>query len=151
LKSTIGIGLVILATTLLGCAPRADDLLALGAEAEQVATRVDGAPAFAESEVGVDGEWTLVLVSNSASSESLRGTGLSADNLARIDGRSKSFKEANCVVFISHGTVAFAEWPETAGVLTRSFAITGNGRRRIQVHLKRVSNRPEVIDLMLAP
>ena len=111
MKLSIGIGFVVLATTLLGCAPRADDLLALSAEAEAVATRLGGDPTFAESEVGVEGNWTLVLVPNSASSESLRGTGLSADDAARIDRRSKSFKEEHCVVFISHGAIAFAEWP----------------------------------------
>lgn len=142
---------MILATALLACAPRADDLLALSTEAEQVAIRLGADPTFAENEVGVEGEWILVLVPNRTSSESLRGTGLSEDDLARIAGRSKSFKDENCVVFISHGTIAFARWPSMAGNVPRPFTIKGQGRKRIQVHLQRTLTGPEVIDLKLAP
>jgi hypothetical protein len=131
------------------CTSNANDLLALGEEAQRTAQSETAKTAVAEGQIGSGTRWTLALIPRNASGESLRAAGLSPDQISRVERRSPTYLDHDSAAFITLAAVAFAEWPVNAGALPRPFVVSESGRKKVSVHMVRKAHGVEVTDLTI--
>jgi hypothetical protein len=126
--------IVCLVVPLVVCTERADDLLDLADRARLAVYGADGTATVASGMGGVN-RWNLVLVPRRASLESLKAGGVPSDIAARIDQRTKAFRDQDCAVYVSNGVIAFTKWSTESGAVERPFYVASEGRRNVTVSL----------------
>ena len=133
-----------------GCGAKADDLLALGNAVVEASGNPGSDSVAGEHEIGTEGPWSLVFVPRSASIDHLRTAGVADDVASRIDQRSATWRDQNCLAYIDGTSLAFAEWPDAAGSIKEVIVVRGQGRQSVRVHLDR-SARPAFVTKVETP